>query len=152
MASMKPKILAARYRVTVLFLYLAIAGAAAPAGAQGYDPTARPGGVGYINPLDPRAGPVGGAVSGPKYDPNDEYAGMPRTEGVESVIAQCSYCHSPFLIMQQRLSRERWDNMIRLMIEEKGMPEPDPADRQVILDYLARYFSGAATAGGPPKQ
>jgi cytochrome c len=77
---------------------------------------------------------------------------MPRTEGVDIVIAQCSYCHSPFLIMQQRLSRERWDSIIRLMVEERGMPEPDPADRQVILDYLARYFSGAPVAGGQARQ
>jgi hypothetical protein len=32
------------------------------------------------------------------------------------------------------------------------MPEPDPADRQVILDYLARYFSCVPAAGGQAKQ
>ena len=143
---------AARYGTPALFLYLAIAGCAAPARAQGYDPTARAGATGSINPLDPGMGSRGGDGSAPKYDPNDEYAGMPRTEGVEIVIAQCSYCHSPFLIMQQRLSRERWDGVVRLMVEEKGMPEPDPADRQVILNYLAQHFAGTPATDSHAKR
>ncbi len=148
---MKTIVWAARYGASALLLCLTIASVAAPAGGQGYDPTARAGATGNVNPLDPRAAPQGGA-SAPKYDPDDQYAGMPRTEGVETVFAQCSYCHSPFLIMQQRLSRERWDEVVRLMVEEKGMPEPDPADRQVILDYLAKYFSGAPAPVGQAKQ
>ncbi len=143
MALTKAMIWAARHGAAALFVHMAIAGTAAPLGAQGYDPTARNGAAGNINPLAPLAGPS----SGPKYNPSDEFAGMPRTEGVETVIAQCNYCHSPFLIMQQRLSRERWDAVIRLMVEEKGMPEPDPEDRQIILDYLARYFSAAPNTG-----
>lgn len=110
---------AARYWAPAFFLTLALAASIAPAHAQGYDPTARPGARGSINLLAPGAKPQATDSAGPRYDPNDEYSGMPRTKGVETVVAQCAYCHSAALVMQQRLSRERWDKLVDWMVAER---------------------------------
>jgi len=132
---------AARYLARASFLALALMAWIAAAHAQGYDPTARAGATSRINPLAPGVRPQAADTAASRYDPNDEYSGLPRTEGVETVVAQCTYCHSAALVMQQRLSRERWDERVNWMIAERGMPEPDAADRKVILDYLAAHFS-----------
>ena len=141
MAFVKRKSRAARYWAPAFRFFLALAASIAPAYAQGYDPTARPGATGSINPLAPGVRPQTTDSAAPRYDANDEYSGLPRTEGVDTVLAQCTYCHSAALVMQQRLSRERWDERVDWMIAERGMPEPDAGDRKAILDYLAEHFS-----------
>ena len=35
------------------------------------------------------------------FDPNDDYYGLPRSEGHEEVFAYCSGCHSLRIVMQQ---------------------------------------------------
>lgn len=111
-----------------------------PSFAQGsYDPTKRSGGG--FNPLNPSA-PSGSSSSkpGPKYDPSDDYVGLPRTDGVDTVFTQCTPCHSAATFMQQRLSRSRWDKLITWMVESRGMLEPEPEEREIILDYLTQHF------------
>ncbi|MEE9301426.1 MAG: hypothetical protein V3V17_09935 [Alphaproteobacteria bacterium] len=43
--------------------------------------------------------------------------------------------------MQQRLSRDVWDETLDWMVEEQDMPELDPEARELILDYLGTYLS-----------
>ena len=45
------------------------------------------------------------------------------------------------MVLQQRLSREDWDETLVWMVEEQGMPQPDPEERKIILDYLGTYLS-----------
>jgi hypothetical protein len=45
------------------------------------------------------------------------------------------------------MSRERWDSTIEEMIRRNAMPEPDAADRRLIVDYLAATFP-PRTRGG----
>lgn len=74
------------------------------------------------------------------FNPLDDYSGLPRSEGVETVAAYCSGCHSLSLVMQQRQSREGWDHLLDWMAAEQGMAEPPPEMRAEILDYLSREF------------
>lgn len=62
---------------------------------------------------------------------------LPEGEGREEVAAICAACHSLRLVTQQRLSRQRWDELIDWMVAEQGMPELDVDTRQKVLDYLA---------------
>jgi mono/diheme cytochrome c family protein len=67
----------------------------------------------------------------------DEYAGLPKAEGRDTVAGWCGACHSLRLVSQQRLPRYRWEELLAQMIKKNGMPKPPPEDEQVIVDYLA---------------
>jgi cytochrome c len=56
------------------------------------------------------------------------------------VFAYCGACHSLRLVLQQRLSRDTWDDTLVYMVEEQAMPEIDPPDRKLVLDYLGKYL------------
>ena len=63
-----------------------------------------------------------------------------RSEGVETVAAYCSACHTLQIVMQQRQTRDGWDYLLTWMAEKQGMAEPPPDMRAEILDYLSREF------------
>jgi cytochrome c len=44
------------------------------------------------------------------------------------------------IVVQQGLTRHRWDKTLTWMVEEQGMPEPDEDTRDLILDYLAEHY------------
>ena len=49
--------------------------------------------------------------------------------------------HSLAIVEQQRLNRRVWDEVLEWMVEEQGMPAPEPADYARLLDYLGTYLS-----------
>ncbi len=66
---------------------------------------------------------------------------MPEGPGRDTVFYMCSACHSMQIVVQQGLSRERWDTVLDWMVEEQGMAELDQATRSEILDYLAEHYN-----------
>lgn len=114
-----------------------------PAAAQErYDPTARSNPGQRHNPLAPQGGAENDAPRvRPKFDPDAQYSGLPATEGADTVFTYCTYCHSAAIIMQQRVTPQRWDELITWMSERHGMPVLEPEDRRAILKYLGRHFS-----------
>lgn len=76
------------------------------------------------------------AASGP-----DDGRGLPAGPGQDEVAAYCLPCHSLAIVTQQRLSRRVWDEVLDWMVEEQAMPELEPADRALILDYLATHYA-----------
>lgn len=71
----------------------------------------------------------------------EQEAALPPGEGREVVEGLCSGCHSIRLVTQQRLPRERWDDLLDWMVAEQGMPEPDAETRELVLDYLGSHLS-----------
>lgn len=84
-------------------------------------------------------------IAAAAFDPGDDYWGLPRSEGYETVAAYCGACHSLQIVMAQRQTREGWDYLLAWMAQTQGMAPPEPQTRDEILDYLAREFG----AGGP---
>ncbi|MDX1402307.1 MAG: hypothetical protein R3245_10320 [Kiloniellales bacterium] len=78
---------------------------------------------------------------------SDDWQGLPPGPGREEVYYSCQACHSLAIVKQQGLSRESWDETLVWMVEEQGMPEPDPVERNLILDYLANHY-GRNSSGG----
>ena len=70
----------------------------------------------------------------------DDFGGLPEAPGQEEVFYLCNACHSIRLVTQQRLSRQRWDELLDWMVEEQGMAELAADDRAVILEYLTTHY------------
>jgi hypothetical protein len=70
----------------------------------------------------------------------DDFGGLPAAPGREEVYYACNACHSIRLVTQQRLSRQRWDELLDWMVAKQGMAELAADDRAVVLDYLATYY------------
>ncbi len=77
---------------------------------------------------------------------------LPPGAGRELVIEHCTVCHSAAIIVQNRMTRKKWDRTLTWMQDEQGMPPLKPGERDRILDYLARV-QGIETgpgSGDPP--
>ena len=59
------------------------------------------------------ASPVGWAA--------EDYEALPAGPDRDAVYFNCSACHSIRMVTQQRLNRERWDELMDWMVEESDM-------------------------------
>ena len=73
--------------------------------------------------------------------PNAEFGNLPDAPGAEETYYQCTACHSTAIILQQRVTDARWDDLWQWMVEKQGMFDPEPAEKEVILTYLKAHFS-----------
>jgi len=68
---------------------------------------------------------------------------LAQGENLEIVKRHCTGCHSERLIVQNRMSRERWADNIIWMQETQGLwdlgPELDP-----VLNYLSTHYAPIA--------
>lgn len=65
--------------------------------------------------------------------------GLKDDEGLMTVVAHCTACHSAQLVIQNRMNRERWNATIRWMQETQNLW--DLGDNQeVIVDYLVKNY------------
>jgi hypothetical protein len=71
----------------------------------------------------------------------DDYDALPDGEGKDLVYSVCSGCHSLKLVMQQGMTRVRWDKTLDWMYEKQGMARLQPEIEDQILDYLAKHYS-----------
>jgi len=76
----------------------------------------------------------------PPPPPPTPQDGLVEAEGVQWVRAHCTACHSPALVVQQGMSRERWQHTIEWMQETQNLwPIPD-VQLNPLLDYLATNY------------
>ena len=79
------------------------------------------------------------AMGGRAGAAGDAYLGLPDAAGREEVATYCSPCHSLKLVVQQGLTRPGWSELLTWMYEEQEMPELEPDEEKLILDYLAKF-------------
>lgn len=89
--------------------------------------------------LDPSLN-ANGMPKNPEYNEKDEFSGLPRKPGYEETFLACSVCHSMRLVMQQNKDKTGWDSVIDTMVKQRGMFEPEKADREKITTYLGENF------------
>ena len=65
---------------------------------------------------------------------------LPEGKGREETFYGCTACHGTAIIRQQGMTRERWDETLRVMTDKHGMPNYEGELRDLILDYLATTF------------
>ncbi len=85
--------------------------------------------------IDPEAPPFPVLVDGV-----DWRSGLKIGAHWQTVRATCTACHSAKLITQNRATRQGWEDMLRWMQAEQGLP--DLGEREgPILDYLSTYYA-----------
>ena len=76
----------------------------------------------------------------PETPEPEEFGLMVAAPGASETFYACTPCHSERIVVQQGLTREQWDEVLDLMVEEHEM-EPITGDaRTVILDYLDEHY------------
>jgi mono/diheme cytochrome c family protein len=94
------------------------------------------------------AGTTAGAQA-PAFTPQDErLEDLPAGAGREETFGYCTACHGFKLVSNQGLTRDRWDETLTWMTTRHNMPDIQGADRDLILDYLARHYPPKAPARG----
>ncbi len=66
--------------------------------------------------------------------------GFKADEGMDKVITHCTACHSSKLVIQNRATREGWEQMIIWMQQTQKLWDLG-RDKDVVLDYLARNYA-----------
>lgn len=77
----------------------------------------------------------------PKIAPEDSsYFVLADGLGKKSVEKHCLSCHSARLIVQNRMSGERWQETIRWMQQTQGLWDLGK-DERIVVDYLAAHYA-----------
>jgi hypothetical protein len=74
----------------------------------------------------------------------DEATGLVIDNNLYMVKAQCTSCHSPMLISQNRFTRDGWKQKIRWMQANHNLWELGDAE-PIVLDYLEKYYAPTQT-------
>lgn len=94
----------------------------------------------HYNALDPRL-KRSGITRGSMFNAADDYWGLPRTPGYEEVASNCAACHSLSIVMQQHVTADRWDYLLKWMVDKQGMMAMEPEDDILVRAYLNKHFS-----------
>lgn len=65
--------------------------------------------------------------------------GLIAEDGLETVIANCTTCHSSKLVIQNRMGAEQWNATIRWMQKTQGLWELGE-NQKIIVDYLVKNY------------
>lgn len=67
-------------------------------------------------------------------------SGLYSDPHLQTIIGACTSCHSSKLIIQNRATREGWEQMIRWMQQTQNLGDLGSKE-SIILDYLAQYYA-----------
>jgi len=74
---------------------------------------------------------------------------LPQGPHRDVVEETCTACHSAAIILQNRMSRKRWDETITWMQNEQGLMDLSAQVRKQILDYLEDVRGMTSPFGKP---
>jgi hypothetical protein len=72
---------------------------------------------------------------------------LPEGPGREEAFYSCTACHGFAIVVQQGMSRQRWDETLTYMTERHGMPALEGADREMVLNYLSGHWPAKQRRG-----
>lgn len=96
---------------------------------------------------------AGGGISGivRAQDPEpEEPTVFPDGEHRDEAFYYCTACHSSALVRAQGHSRDRWAEVLQIMVEKHSMVPLEGEDRDKMLDYLAKAFPPKGRAYSNP--
>ena len=66
--------------------------------------------------------------------------GFIEGEGLDLVVQNCTSCHSAKIVIQNRMSKEKWLATIRWMQESQNLWDLG-VNEEPILNYLSTYYA-----------
>ncbi len=72
--------------------------------------------------------------------------GFVDSEGLMTVVNNCTNCHSSQLILQNRMNKERWNATIKWMQETQNLWDLG-ANQEIIVNYLVNNYPPVETGG-----
>lgn len=95
----------------------------------------------------PLASPV--RAQAPAFQPRAEApTELPEGPGRDETFYACTACHNFKLVAAQGMTRAQWDETLGWMTSRHNMAEITGAERDLVLDYLAKHYP--PKAGGAP--
>ncbi len=91
------------------------------------------------------------ALASPVLAEEIDYQGLPKGKGRDTVLENCTACHTASIILQNHMTRKKWNETITWMQEKQGLWPLDPPDRNTILDYLAKFQGEAVSKPTDPQ-
>lgn len=67
-------------------------------------------------------------------------SGLHADPNLQTIIGACTSCHSSKLIIQNKATRDGWEQMIRWMQKTQNLGDLGKSE-PIILDYLAKYYA-----------
>lgn len=105
------------------------------------DDTERANLIAYLNTLSDSPLATIGSDSVAESEEPTAMGKLVAGKGVEVTYYSCTSCHSEMIVAQQGKTREGWDKLLVWMVDEQGMSELPPENRELILDYLAEHYN-----------
>ncbi len=65
--------------------------------------------------------------------------GFVESEGLMTVVNNCTTCHSSKLVIQNRMNADRWNATIKWMQQTQNLWELGP-NQKIIVDYLVKNY------------
>jgi len=76
----------------------------------------------------------------PRIPPSSGPGILVAGDGAAETYAFCIACHSERLVAQQGLTRQGWEEVIELMMEEHGMAPIQSPYLERVLAYLSTHY------------
>jgi len=83
---------------------------------------------------------LGALAASPAGASDETPEDLPAGPGRDETFYACVACHGLAIIKAQGMTRGQWEDALGWMVTRHGMAEIDPADRTLILDYLAATY------------
>jgi hypothetical protein len=80
----------------------------------------------------------------------DEIEDLPEGKGRDETFYGCTACHGLAIVTRQGLTRQGWEDMLKLMYTRHNMAELPQEDEAAILAYLTEKFPPRRRAPANP--
>jgi hypothetical protein len=73
------------------------------------------------------------------FGDDSQNQGLAPGRGRQQVLDNCTTCHSTAIILQNHMTRKKWEQTLTWMQKKQGLRSLEPDLRKKILDYLSIY-------------
>jgi hypothetical protein len=84
------------------------------------------------------------------FSEDSHYQGLAPGKGRQQVLDNCTTCHSTAIILQNYMTRKKWDQTLTWMQKKQGLRSLELDLREKILDYLSTHQGAKSLPSNNP--